>query len=129
MSDVIVRSSAYDYAKCRDGWARSTGTLVRSYGGEEMECLLDAYAAVVAERDRFRDLLEDQSESCVIAREERDALALLDAGRKDRERVEEALVIYHHAFVTGSTPPVSAQVVAREYLRQHRTAIDQARGK
>lgn len=57
-----------------------------------------------------------------------DVLALLDAGRKDRERVEEALVIYHHAFVTGSTPPVSAQVVAREYVRQHRAAIDQTSG-
>ena len=32
MSDVIVRSSAYDYAKCRDGWARSTGTLTYAPG-------------------------------------------------------------------------------------------------
>lgn len=40
-----------------------------------LAALRQQLAAVVAERDRFRDLLADQSESCVIARAERDALA------------------------------------------------------
>lgn len=33
--------------------------------------------------------------------------------------VREALLVYHHAFVTDNKPPVAAQIVARDWARQH----------